>query len=64
MESHENHMVVIDEVMKVFSTGNKLTNKDLKYNLLNGYVDKLKDKNRLQKTTIKRDEQIAALVQK
>ena len=59
LESHENHEVVVDQVMKVFSTGNKLTNKDLKYNLLNGYIEKLKDKNRLQKKTIKRDEEIA-----
>ena len=41
MESYENHNLIFDRVMQIFTSGQKFTMKKLKNILLNEYMDKL-----------------------
>lgn len=44
MESYENHNLILDQVMKIFATGEKFSMRKLKYVLMNEYLNKLQNK--------------------
>ena len=48
LESHENHQKIMDEVMRFFASGDKLTRNSLKYKLLKKYVGRLKNKDKVK----------------
>jgi len=44
MESHENHNVVLEHIMKLFTKGLKLSQKNVRSDLLNEYKERLENK--------------------
>ena len=49
MESHENHNVVLDEVMRTFTKSSKLTKQGLKDSLIGNYLKDLENKEQKKK---------------